>query len=73
MLIINNFSYQKKKEEMSSEVTRMSTGSGQNNGFSNNINTAGIADDPSSTNDVKPVSIFSTDYKKYNLSFKIFE
>lgn len=42
--------------------------SASNNGF-NSSNPAGIAEDPSSANnDVKPVSIFSTDYKKYLLN-----
>jgi hypothetical protein len=39
-------------------------------GFQNNSNSNttapnnGISEDPNSTSDVKPVSIFSTDYKK---------
>ena len=58
---------------MSSEVTRMSSGSGggsnnnsNTNGFNNSNAQAGsISEDPNSANnDVKPVSIFSTDYKK---------
>ena len=58
---------------MSSEVTRMSIGGGSSsggggsgsNGFSNSNNPAGISEDPNSANnDLKPVSIFSTDYKK---------
>jgi hypothetical protein len=39
---------------------------GGSNGFSNSNNLAGISEDPNSANnDLKPVSIFSTDYKKY--------
>ena len=60
---------------MSSEVTRMSSNNGSGSGNNNNSNSSngfnnsnaqpGISEDPNSANnDVKPVSIFSTDYKK---------
>jgi hypothetical protein len=51
---------------MSSEVTRMSTGANSSSaggGFQNN-NLGQISEDPNSQSDVKPVSIFSNDYKK---------
>jgi hypothetical protein len=52
---------------MSSEVTRMSTGantSSTGGGFQSNNNLGQISEDPNSQSDVKPVSIFSNDYKK---------
>ncbi len=66
---------------MSSEITRMSgshltsgaSGSGStsgNGGEKNNYPIGTISEDPNSGTDVKPVSIFSNDYKKYDyLSF----
>ena len=47
---------------MSTENTRMS-----NNGHSHP--SGPIAEDPNSSSDVKPVSIFSTDYKKFEYCF----
>lgn len=39
-------------------------GSGFQNFTNNNTNNANISDDPNSSDNVKPVSIFSNDYKK---------
>jgi hypothetical protein len=48
---------------MSDEVTRMASAGPSGSGQANN-NMGSIAEDPNSSSDVKPVSIFSNDYKK---------
>ena len=63
---------------MSNETIRMSNmsnsgasgGGGGGGALTSSSHLGQISEDPNSSSDVKPVSIFSTDYKKYDSSHR---